>query len=121
MGSTYLFRLCELATNAVEVLNTLSWVIVAQDLGVELAQTLGFILCKFIASSKALHLLDEVLVRFLVSLSVAQLRGQPSEIRVRPSSSQKMRVEAERLTARSPRAERPRPLCASAPSALNAD
>ena len=75
--STHLLRLCQLAAHPVEVYDALRGVVVSQDLGVELAEPVGFALGELVSRRQNANFVEEFVVRFSISLSACQIDRQP--------------------------------------------
>jgi hypothetical protein len=76
-AKTYLFRLCQLAPDTVEVYDALRGVVVGQYFGVELAESVGFTLSELVSRCQNPNFVDEFVVCFSISLSVCQVDRQP--------------------------------------------
>lgn len=66
----------KLTSNTVQVHDALCWVVVTQNLSIEPAQTLGFILSELVSDSQAFDLFDEIMIGLLVAFGIRQLRTQ---------------------------------------------
>ena len=67
-----MFRLGQLAAQAVEVHDALRGVVVAQDIGVELAQPVRFTLGELVPGRQNSDVVDQFMGRFLIPLSVCK-------------------------------------------------
>ena len=88
-----MFRHGQLATHAVEVHDALRGVVVAQDLGVELAQPVRFTLGELVPGRQNSDFVKEFVVRFLIPLSVCKFHRLPG-LRTHISASRRARGEA---------------------------
>jgi hypothetical protein len=74
---THLFCLGQFAADSVEVYDALCGVGVAQDFGVELAESVGFAFGELVPRGQNSDLVEELVVRFSIPLSICQVNCQP--------------------------------------------
>jgi hypothetical protein len=67
---THLLRFGQLAADPVEVHDALRRVVVGQDFGVELAESVGFALSELVPCGQKSNLVEDFVIGFSISLSV---------------------------------------------------
>ena len=73
----HLFRFGQFAAHPVEVYDALRGVGVSQDFGVELAEPVCFALRELVPRGQNSDLVEEIVIRFSIPLSVCQISRQP--------------------------------------------
>lgn len=74
--NAYLFRVIQLSPNPVDIQDPLRGVVMAENLGVELAETFCLVFRQRVSVDKHPDLLNELIVRLLVLLRSRKVRAQ---------------------------------------------
>ena len=78
-----MFRLMQLAADAVDIHDALRRIVVSEDLRIEFAEPLRFLLRQGVLHDELIDLRKEAVVRFLVPLGFGEVGAQPSAMNCR--------------------------------------